>query len=116
MEFRAGRHEVDVINGLPAEAYQIQQIGALDPYDSPERKYFSEVHKDKKGYFTPLFVVPVVLGYNTKKGGWQAMSQSNSISKLLESKWLVGSKNKKWTIKKIISNTTTMPIMEVLSA
>ncbi len=65
MEFRAGRHEVDVINGLPAEAYQIQQIGALDPYDSPERKFFSDVHKDKKGYFTPLFVVPVVLGYNT---------------------------------------------------
>lgn len=85
MEFRAGRHEVDVINGLPAEAYQIQQIGALDPYDSPERKYFSEVHKDKKGYFTPLFVVPVVLGYNTNFV--KRDEAPKSYAELLHPKW-----------------------------
>jgi len=70
-EFNAGRHQVDVINGNAAAVYTIKGMGVLAPYHSPERKFFSSTYKDKKGYFTPVYVIPVVLGYNpglVKKG------------------------------------------------
>jgi iron(III) transport system substrate-binding protein len=57
---------VDVTNGSSAQAYAIKKIGALDPYQTPQREFFSTLHKDKEGYFTPTFINPVVLGYNTK--------------------------------------------------
>ncbi|MFQ5852279.1 MAG: ABC transporter substrate-binding protein [Candidatus Binatia bacterium] len=63
-EFNAGRHEVDVMNNNPAGAYTVRGFGVLDPYPSPERKSFPASYKDKKGYFTPIYVIPVVLGYN----------------------------------------------------
>jgi iron(III) transport system substrate-binding protein len=62
----AGQHGVDVTNGSSAQAFAIKKIGALDPYRSPQREFFSTLHKDKEGYFTPTFINPVVLGYNTK--------------------------------------------------
>jgi iron(III) transport system substrate-binding protein len=65
-EMNAGQHMVDVTNGSSAQAYAIKKIGALDPYHTPQREFFSTLHKDKEGYFTPTFINPVVLGYNTK--------------------------------------------------
>lgn len=64
-EFNAGRHAFDVTNASAAQAFGIKKTGALDPYPSPQRQYFSSAHKDKEGYFTPTYIVPVVLGFNT---------------------------------------------------
>ncbi len=84
-EFNAGRHQVDVINGNPAAIYTIKQIGVLDPYHSPERKFFSSTYKDKKGFFTPMYVIPVVLGYNP--GLVKKEEVPKSYEELLAPKW-----------------------------
>jgi iron(III) transport system substrate-binding protein len=84
-EHNAGRHAFDVTNASAAQAFGIKKTGALDPYQSPQRQYFSAAHKDKEGYFTPTYIVPVVLGYNTN------MVKRNETPKryedLLEPKW-----------------------------
>ena len=64
-EFNAGKHGFDITNASAAQAFGIKKTGALNPYQSPQRQYFSTAHKDKEGYFTPTYIVPVVLGYNT---------------------------------------------------
>ncbi len=84
-EHNAGKHSFDITNASAAQAFGIKKTGALDPYQSPERQYFSAAHKDKAGYFTPTYIVPVVLGYNTnmvKRG-----EAPKRYEDLLESKW-----------------------------
>jgi iron(III) transport system substrate-binding protein len=84
-EMNAGQHLVDVTNGSAAQAFAIKKIGALDPYHTPQREFFSPLHKDKEGYFTPTFINPVVLGYNTK------LVKPNEVPRnyqeLLDPKW-----------------------------
>ncbi|MET0643077.1 MAG: extracellular solute-binding protein [Candidatus Binatia bacterium] len=84
-EFNAGRHAFDITNASAAQAFGIKKTGALDPYQSPQRQYFSSAHKDKEGYFIPTYIVPVVLGYNTN------MVKRNEAPKryedLLEPRW-----------------------------
>ena len=84
-ELNAGRHLVDVTNGSAAQAYAIKKIGALDPYHTPQRQFFAAAHKDKEGYFSPTFINPVVLGYNTR------LVKRNEVPRnyeeLLEPKW-----------------------------
>ena len=84
-EFNAGRHAFDVTNASAAQAFGIKKTGALDPYPSPQRQFFADGHKDKEGYFTPTYIVPVVLGYNAN------MVKRNEVPKryedLLEPKW-----------------------------
>lgn len=84
-EFNAGRHAFDITNASAAQAFGIKKTGALDPYQSPQRQYFSSAHKDKEGYFIPTYIVPVVLGYNTN------MVKRNESPKryedLLEPRW-----------------------------
>lgn len=63
-EYRAGRHEVDITSALASTAYAIKKEGILNPYPTPQRKFFPTSPGDKAGYFAPLYVVPVVLGYN----------------------------------------------------
>jgi iron(III) transport system substrate-binding protein len=84
-EFNAGRHAFDVTNASAAQAFGIKKTGALDPYQSPQRQYFSPAHRDKEGYFTPTYIVPVVLGYNTnmvKRG-----EAPKRYEDLLDAKW-----------------------------
>lgn len=57
-EMNAGQHMVDVTNGSSAQAFAIKKVGALDPYHSPQREFFSTLHKDKEGYFTPTYINP----------------------------------------------------------
>ena len=84
-ELKAGRNAFDVTNASAAQAYGIKKTGALDPYQTPQRQFFSTAHKDKEGYFTPTYINPVVLGYNTN------MVKRNDAPKryeeLLEPKW-----------------------------
>jgi ABC-type glycerol-3-phosphate transport system substrate-binding protein len=46
-ELNAGRHAFDTTNASAAQAFGIKKTGALDPYQSPQRQYFSPAHKDK---------------------------------------------------------------------
>ena len=49
----------------PNRASAIKKIGAIDPYLSPQRDFFTGPNKDKEGYFVSFYVIPIVLGYNT---------------------------------------------------
>lgn len=64
-EMNAGSHLFDVTNGSAEQAQAIKKIGALDPYFSPQRDFYNAPNKDKDGYFTSFYVIPIVLGYNT---------------------------------------------------
>ena len=64
-EMNAGNHLFDVTNGSSEQASAIKKIGAIDPYLSPQREFYNAPNKDKEGYFTSLYVIPMVLGYNT---------------------------------------------------
>ena len=65
-EMNAGTHFFDVTNGSAEQAAAIKNIGALDPYFSPQRDGYDAQNKDKEGYFVSFYVIPIVLGYNTK--------------------------------------------------
>lgn len=84
-EARADRHEVDVINGNSEVAYSLKQLGLLDPYESPERQAYAPAYKDKAGYFTPTYVIPVILGYNTQLVKPDQLPKS--YNDLLDPKW-----------------------------
>lgn len=64
-EMNAGNHLFDVTNGSSEQASAIKKIGAIDPYFSPQRDFYNAPNKDKEGFFTSLYVIPIVLGYNT---------------------------------------------------
>ena len=65
-ELNAGNNLFDVTNGSAEQGYAIKKIGALDPYLSPQRDFYTGSNKDKDGYFVSFYVIPIVLGYNTK--------------------------------------------------
>jgi iron(III) transport system substrate-binding protein len=64
-ELNAGNHLFDVTNGSAEQAFAIKKIGAIDPYHSPQREFFPVSDRDKEGFFTSLYIIPIVLGYNT---------------------------------------------------
>ena len=64
-EMNAANHLFDVTNGSAEQASALKKIGAIDPYQSPQRDFFAVPNKDKDGYYTSLYVIPIVLGYNT---------------------------------------------------
>jgi len=84
-EVKTKRYTVDVINGLTAESYDLKEIGALDPIKSPNRMFFSETKRDKEGYFVPLYIIPVVLGYNPNQ--IKRSEVPKSYKDLLDPKW-----------------------------
>jgi iron(III) transport system substrate-binding protein len=84
-EHRAGRHTVDVAEGFANISYSLKTAGLIDPYHSPERKFFHGVSADKEGYFAPAYIAPVVLGYNTKMVRREEVPKS--YDELLAPKW-----------------------------
>jgi iron(III) transport system substrate-binding protein len=84
-EHNAGRNAFDVTNASAAQAYGIKKTGALDPYQTPQRQFFATAHKDKEGYFTPTYIVPVVLGYNTNMV--KRNEAPRRYEELLDPKW-----------------------------
>jgi iron(III) transport system substrate-binding protein len=84
-EMNAGNHLFDVTNGSSEQASALKKIGAIDPYLSPQRDFYNAANKDKEGYFTSLYVIPIVLGYNNnlvKRG-----EAPKSYEDLLQPKW-----------------------------
>src|SRR5262245_29158565 len=84
-ELQAKRNAADVINISAAQAAPIKALGALDPYNSPQREFFPADYKDKEGYFTSFYITPIVLGYNTnlvKRG-----DAPKNYEDLLNPKW-----------------------------
>ena len=84
-EMNAGNHLCDVTNGSAEQSSALKKIGAIDPYQSPQRDFFALPNKDKDGYFTSLYVIPMVLGYNTNMVKRQEAPRT--YEDLLQAKW-----------------------------
>ena len=66
IEARAGRPQADVAQFSGFEAWQLQKLGLLQGYKSPEAKKFPDIYKDPAGYWTTLYANYLVLGFNPK--------------------------------------------------
>ena len=66
IEERAGRPQHDVAQFNAFEAWQLQKLGLLQRYKSPEAKNYPDVFKDPEGYWTVIYANYLVLGYNPK--------------------------------------------------
>lgn len=75
----------DVTNGSAEQASALKKMGAIDPYASPQREFFSASNKDNEGYFTSFYVIPMVLGYNTNLV--KRADAPRSYEDLLNPKW-----------------------------
>ena len=84
-EMNAGNHLFDVTNGSAEQAAALKKIGAIDPYFSPQRESFPASSKDKDGFFTSLYVIPIVLGYNTNLV--RRADAPKTYEDLLQPKW-----------------------------
>ena len=84
-EMNAGNHLFDVTNGSAEQASALKKIGAIDPYPSPQREFFPPSNKDKEGFFTSLYVIPIVVGYNTNLV--KRADAPRTYEDLLQPKW-----------------------------
>ena len=64
-EQRAGTNAWDVMNATGFEPYALLEQGYFGKYDSGERKYFPDGHKDPAGMWATMYTSPMVLTYNT---------------------------------------------------
>ena len=65
-EVKTGRYLFDVMAVSGFETYQMIKSGLLQPYISPEARYYPELFKDPRGYWTDYFDSYAIIGYNTK--------------------------------------------------
>ena len=84
-EYRAGRHTMDIAGGFANIAHSLKAGGLIDPYYSPERRFFPLKNSDKEGYFAPSYITPVVLGYNPKMVNRSELPKT--YEELLQPKW-----------------------------
>ncbi len=84
-EMNAGNHLFDITNGSSEQASAIKKIGAIDPYFSLQREFYNPPNRDKDGYFVSLYVIPIVLGYNTNMVKRQDVPKT--YEELLQPKW-----------------------------
>lgn len=67
LEERAGRPQHDVAQFDAFEEWQLQKLGLLQRYKSPEAKDYPNIYKDPDGYWTAMYANYLVLGYNSKQ-------------------------------------------------
>jgi iron(III) transport system substrate-binding protein len=84
-EAKAGKYFFDVAHGTGEIVLPLMDMGLLAPYISPERKMIPDDLKDKKGFWTSVYVNSVVLGYNTHLTKGQAVPRS--YNDLLQPRW-----------------------------
>jgi iron(III) transport system substrate-binding protein len=68
LEARAGRSSWDVVSQTTPEfIFELKQKKLIAPYESSERRHFSEDLKDKEGYWTGTYALPTGVGFNTQQ-------------------------------------------------
>lgn len=65
-EAKAGNQYYDVVRQSAFAMQVLIQKGMIQPYESSERKFYSQESKDKLGYWTSTDENYFVIGYNTK--------------------------------------------------
>jgi len=68
IEARAGRTSWDVVSQTTPEfIHELKQKNVIAPYNSPERRHFSNDLKDKDGFWTGTYALPTGVGFNTQQ-------------------------------------------------
>jgi iron(III) transport system substrate-binding protein len=84
-EAKAGKNFFDVAHGTGEIVLPLMEMGLLAPYLSPERKMVPDDLKDKKGFWTSVYVNSVLLGYNTNLVKGQPIPRT--YNDLLQPRW-----------------------------
>ena len=84
-EAKAGKGFFDVAHGTGEIVLPLMEMGLLAPYASPERKSFPDDLKDKRGFWTSVYVNSVVFGYNKNLTKGQPLPRS--YDDLLHPRW-----------------------------
>jgi len=84
-EARAGKYDWDIVGGRGEMILVFKEKNLLASYVSPETEMIDADLFDKQGYWYTYYVVPVVLGYNTKLVKREEVPKS--YADLLEPKW-----------------------------
>ena len=84
-EAKAGKNFFDVAHGTGEIVLPLMEMGLLAPYLSPERRMIADDLKDKKGFWTSVYVNSVVLGYNTNLIKGQPVPRT--YNDLLQPRW-----------------------------
>jgi iron(III) transport system substrate-binding protein len=86
IEARAGRTSWDVVSQTTPEFInELKQKKVIAPYNSPERRHFSNDLKDKEGYWTGTYALPTGLGFNTQQVKHDEVPKN--YQELLNPKW-----------------------------
>ena len=84
-EANSGRHAFDIVASNGFDISLLQKKGLLGKYLSQERKFYRERDKDEEGFWTAMWFVTWVLGYNTNIVRSEEVPKS--YSDLLMPKW-----------------------------
>jgi iron(III) transport system substrate-binding protein len=85
VEHRAGVHSADVFQTSIVQVYQLKNAGLLAKYVSEESAVYPEGFKDPLGHWTAFYLIPYVIGYNTKLVA--PKDAPNSYEDLLQPRW-----------------------------
>lgn len=84
-EVQSGRYEFDVVQSAETQAYFLKKKNLLMKYASPEAKYIPKTFVDPEGYWAAVYIMPNVIGYNTKMVKGSEVPRANE--ELLGPKW-----------------------------
>jgi len=66
VEHRANVHNADIFQTSIVQVYQLKNAGLLSKYVSEESRTYAEGFKDSQGYWTAFYLIPYVIGYNSR--------------------------------------------------
>ena len=85
VEHRANVHNADIFQASIVQVYQLKNAGLLAKHTSPESTAYAEGFKDPQGYWNAFYLIPYVIGYNTRMVSPQ--DAPGSYEDLLNPKW-----------------------------
>lgn len=84
-EAQAGRYDFDVVQSAETQAYFLKKRNLLAKYFSPEDKNIQKPFFDPDGYWAAVYMMPNVIGYNTRMV--KRAEAPKSDEDLLNPKW-----------------------------
>jgi iron(III) transport system substrate-binding protein len=84
-EVQSGRYEFDVVQSAETQAYFLKKKNLLMKYASPEANHLPKDFVDPEAYWAAVYIMPNVIGYNTKMVKRSEVPRTNQD--LLDPKW-----------------------------
>jgi iron(III) transport system substrate-binding protein len=84
-EAQAGKFDFDIVQSAETQAYFLKKKNLLGKYVSPELKQIQKGFFDADGYWSAVYMMPNVIGYNTRLVKRDEVPRSDE--ELLNPKW-----------------------------